>query len=48
MHWYGGLSIVILSLALLMQPGLVAKGLAVTEAETDDLIGVRGHTRGEA
>ena len=39
MQWYGGLGIVILSLALVMQPGLVAKGLAVTEAETDDLVG---------
>jgi trk system potassium uptake protein TrkH len=39
MQWDGGLGVVILSLALVMQPGLVAKGLAVTEAETDDLIG---------
>ena len=39
MQWYGGLGIVVLSLALVMQPGLVAKGLAVTEAETDDLVG---------
>ncbi len=39
MQWYGGLGIVVLSLALVMQPGLVAKGLAVTEAEADDLVG---------
>jgi len=39
MQWYGGLGVVVLSLALIMQPGLVAKGLAVTEAETDDLVG---------
>ena len=39
MQWYGGLGIVVLSLALVMQPGLVAKGLAVTETETDDLVG---------
>ena len=39
MQWYGGLGIVVLSLALVMQPGLVAKGLAATEAETDDLVG---------
>jgi len=35
MQWYGGLGIVVLSLALVMQPGLVAKGLTVTETETD-------------
>ena len=34
MQWYGGLGVVVLSLALIMQPGLVAKGLAVTEAES--------------
>lgn len=39
MQWYGGLGIVILSLGLAMQPGLVAKGLAVTEAEAHDLVG---------
>ena len=39
MQWYGGLGVVVLSLALIMQPGLVAKGLAVTETETDDLVG---------
>ena len=39
MQWYGGLGIVVFSLALVMHPGLVAKGLAVTEAETDDVVG---------
>ncbi|KAA3592885.1 MAG: TrkH family potassium uptake protein [Candidatus Scalindua sp. AMX11] len=46
MQWYGGLGVVVLSLALIIQPGLVAKDLAVTEAETDDLIGgTRAHAR---
>jgi len=46
MQWYGGLGIVVLSIALVMQPGLVAKGLAATEADTDDLIGgTRAHAR---
>jgi trk system potassium uptake protein TrkH len=47
MQWYGGLGIVVLSLALVMQPGLVAKGLAVPESETDDLVGsTRARARG--
>ena len=46
MQWYGGLGVVVLSLALIMQPGLVAKGLAVTEAESDDLVGgTRAHAQ---
>jgi trk system potassium uptake protein TrkH len=46
MQWYGGLGIVVLSLALVMQQGLVAKGLAATETETDDLVGgTRAHAR---
>jgi len=46
MQWYGGLGIVILSLALVVQPGLVAKGLSATETEPDDLVGgMRAHTR---
>jgi len=46
MQWYGGLGIVILSLALFMQPGLGTKGLAVTEPESDDLVGgTRSHAR---
>ena len=39
MQWYGGLGVIVFSLALIMQPGLVAKGLAATAAETDDLVG---------
>lgn len=46
MQWYGGLGIVILSLALLIQPGLTAKRLAVTETIEDDLVGgTRAHAR---
>jgi trk/ktr system potassium uptake protein len=46
MQWYGGLGIVVLSLALVMQPGLVAKRLAATETETDDLVGgTRAHAQ---
>jgi trk system potassium uptake protein TrkH len=46
MQWYGGLGIVVFSLALVMQPGLAAKGLMVTETETDDLVGgTRAHAR---
>lgn len=46
MQWYGGLGIVVLSLALVIQPGMAAKGLAVTESESDDLVGgTRAHTR---
>ncbi|HDR46622.1 MAG TPA: TrkH family potassium uptake protein [Geoalkalibacter subterraneus] len=39
MQWYGGLGVVVLSLALLMRPGITAKSLAVTEEVTDDLVG---------
>ncbi len=46
MQWYGGLGIIILSLAFVIQPGLVTKGLAGIEAESDDLVGgTRAHTR---
>jgi trk system potassium uptake protein TrkH len=46
MQWYGGLGIVVFSLALVMQPGPVAKGLTVTETEADDLVGgTRAHAR---
>jgi trk system potassium uptake protein TrkH len=38
-QWYGGLGIVVLSLALVIQPGLVAKGLSAGESGSDDLIG---------
>jgi trk system potassium uptake protein TrkH len=39
MQWYGGLGIVVLSLALVLQPGTTAKDLAVTESRDDDLVG---------
>jgi trk system potassium uptake protein TrkH len=39
MQWYGGLGIVVLAVALVMQPGLLAKGLAVNEVKADDLVG---------
>nr|WP_282560194.1 potassium transporter TrkG [Motilimonas cestriensis] len=46
MQWYGGLGIVVLSLALVMQPGILAKGLAVEEVEQDNLVGsTRAHAR---
>jgi trk/ktr system potassium uptake protein len=46
MQWYGGLGIVVLALALVTQPGLLAKGLAVNEAEASDLIGgTKAHMR---
>jgi trk system potassium uptake protein TrkH len=46
MQWYGGLGIVVLSLALVMAPGIEAKSLAVTEEQTEDLIGgTRAHAR---
>ena len=44
MQWYGGLGIVVFSLAVLTQPGLVAKRLAITENYEDDLVGgTRAH-----
>lgn len=39
MQWYGGLGIVVFSLALFVNPGLEAKGLAATESDGDDLLG---------
>jgi trk system potassium uptake protein TrkH len=46
MQWYGGLGIVVLALALVMQPGLQAKGLAVNEVEAGDLVGsTKAHMR---
>jgi trk/ktr system potassium uptake protein len=39
MQWYGGLGIVVLSLAFVVHPGLAAKRLAVNEQSTDDLAG---------
>lgn len=47
MQWYGGLGFVVLSLALVVRPGLVAKGLAVGETyAADDVVGgTRAHAR---
>ena len=46
MQWYGGLGIVILSLALLIHPGLTAKTLDVADDLDDDLAGgTRAHAR---
>ena len=46
MQWYGGLGILVFSLALVLHPGLAAKGLTATEAESDDLVGgTRAHAR---
>jgi trk system potassium uptake protein len=46
MQWYGGLGIVVLALALVVQPGLLAKGLAVNEVEAGDLVGgTKAHMR---
>jgi trk system potassium uptake protein len=39
MQWYGGLGIVVFSLALLFRPGTTAKRIAFTEAMEDDLVG---------
>jgi trk system potassium uptake protein TrkH len=46
MQWYGGLGIVVFSLALFISPGRRAKDLAVSEAGEDDLIGgTKAHAR---
>lgn len=46
MQWYGGLGIVIFSLALLVPHGLAAKRLGVSDAETEDLVGsTKAHAR---
>jgi trk system potassium uptake protein TrkH len=46
MQWYGGLGIVILSLALIVRPGVAAKSLAITEVREDDLVGgTKAHAR---
>jgi trk system potassium uptake protein TrkH len=41
MQWYGGLGVMVLSLGMVLQPGLVAKGLAAVEGTTGDLAGRR-------
>ncbi|MFO8083368.1 MAG: potassium transporter TrkG [Desulfobacterales bacterium] len=46
MQWYGGLGIVVLSLALLFRPGAETKQFAVTEAKEEDLVGgTKAHAR---
>jgi trk system potassium uptake protein len=46
MQWYGGLGIVVFSLALLFRPGTAAKRLAVTETKEEDLVGgTKAHAR---
>jgi trk system potassium uptake protein TrkH len=46
MQWYGGLGIVILSLAIMVRPGLTAKRLSLTGPPEDDLVGgTRAHAR---
>ncbi len=46
MQWYGGLGIVVLSLALVADPGLVAKGLSASQADEEDLVGgTKKHTK---
>lgn len=46
MQWYGGLGIVVLALAIMIQPGLAAKRLGSMGEYEDDLIGAtRSHVR---
>jgi trk system potassium uptake protein TrkH len=46
MQWVGGLGIVVLSIATMIQPGLAAKRLDITEDYENDLIGsTRAHAR---
>ncbi len=46
MQWYGGLGIVVLSVALLFRPGATTKKFAVTEAKEEDLVGgTKAHAR---
>ena len=39
MQWYGGLAIVVLALALVLEPGVAARRLAGTETEVTDIVG---------
>ena len=39
MQWVGGLGIVVLSMALLIQPGLTAKRLDISDSFDDDIVG---------
>ncbi|MEJ2469852.1 MAG: potassium transporter TrkG [Desulfuromonadales bacterium] len=45
MQWYGGLGIVILSLALIVRPGMTALRLASLDAPDDLVGGTRAHAR---
>jgi trk system potassium uptake protein TrkH len=46
MQWYGGLGIVVFSLALLFRPGMTARRFAFTEAMEEDLVGgTKAHAR---
>ncbi len=46
MQWYGGLGIVILSVAIMVRPGVSAKRLAMTGPPEEDLVGnARVHAR---
>ena len=46
MQWYGGLGIMALSLALILEPSGITKGLGVMESQDDDLVGgLRAHAR---
>jgi trk system potassium uptake protein TrkH len=46
MQWYGGLGIVVLSLALLVRPGMAAKRLSAAQVEEEDVVGgTKAHAR---
>ena len=46
MQWYGGLGIVVFSLALLLRPGMAAKRLSGAQAKEEDLVGgTKAHAR---
>jgi trk system potassium uptake protein TrkH len=46
MQWYGGLGIVVLSLALLVRPGMAAKRLSAAQVGEEDLVGgTKAHAR---
>jgi trk system potassium uptake protein TrkH len=46
MQWYGGLGILVLSLAFFVEPGLAARRLSMTQYEEHDLLGgMKSHAR---
>ena len=46
MQWYGGLGILVFSLALLFRPGTAAKKLSAAQGKEDDLVGgTKAHAR---